>query len=138
MPIGSQCHMHVTHDVSHQHSLREPKSAHACLASVRSDSCVHTCCESAVQQAVETGDTKAASRHSKLKTKECRYSLPMDALVKGFKQKLALEKFREDCIRGETQACEVSSLQDMPILMLRQKMLDVSRAEVACLLVPSF
>ena len=44
--------------------------------------------------AKETGDESKASYESKMKTKMCRFSLPIQSLCKGIEEKLTLEKFR--------------------------------------------
>eukprot|EP00972_Heterocapsa_arctica_P055959 8253613-Heterocapsa_arctica.AAC.1 len=41
----------------------------------------------AQRQAIRDGDDRRASHESKIKTKECRYSVPTDALIKAYKQK---------------------------------------------------
>ena len=73
------------------------------------------------------GEDKNVSHHSKLKTKECRYALPIDAMVKGFDQKVHLEEYRQACIakaKVDQDQDVVTALPNMPILALRQRVID--------------
>lgn len=49
----------------------------------------------AQRDAKACGDEKRASFESKVKTKECRYSVPVDALCKAIQQKEVLESYRK-------------------------------------------
>ncbi len=47
------------------------------------------------REAKEVGDEKTASFESKVKTKECRYACPVDALCKAIEQKLILDRYHD-------------------------------------------
>ena len=81
----------------------------------------------AQRDATNAKDHNMASHHSKTKTKECRYSVPVDALMKGFRQKRLLEKYRSSVM--ETAAKEgnpdiAQAVKDMCIMALRQRAID--------------
>ena len=79
------------------------------------------------RQAANQRDCKTASGFSKIKTKECRYSVPVDALKKGFAQKIALEKYRATVLENAQQAEDnavLEAVRPMSILALRQRALD--------------
>lgn len=91
---------------------------------------------SANQRAAKArGDQRVASFESKVKTKECRYSNPIDALCKGVEQKVALEKFRrikldETAAAGRTKAHETwlyKSILDVRLALLAAGQRDVAR-----------
>ena len=77
--------------------------------------------------AAKRGEHGQASHYSKVNTKECRYSVPVDALKKGFAQKVALEKYRAQVIMKAKEAGQpavVEAVGEMCILALRQRALD--------------
>ena len=81
----------------------------------------------AQKKAKAAGDHRVASHQSKIKTKQCRYSVPFDAIIKGFRQKHALEKYREEQLAlPENTGNEgiKNALRTMNILALRQRAID--------------
>lgn len=81
----------------------------------------------AQRQAIRDGDDHAASHESKIKTKECRYSVPADALMKAFRQKMELERYRAEVIqqaRADGEEAVADAVAEMSILALRQRVMD--------------
>ena len=81
--------------------------------------------------AMAENDRGLASHESKQKTKECRYSCPVDALIKAFKQKAELEKYRAKRIieanaAGRQELAEL--IAECTILALRQDCIDKDEA----------
>ena len=89
--------------------------------------------------AAKRGDYGKASHSSKLKTKEFRYSVHVDALKKGFKQKIALEEYRQKVITiadEKGQHAVVEAVSTMCILALRDRVLDKDPELAKSMLLP--
>ena len=84
----------------------------------------------AQRDAKSKGDERRASFESKVKTKECRYAVPVDSLRKAIGQKLALEQYRKSKVDGSTENKEMYAWLSKDILELRELLLqtDAPRA----------
>ena len=74
--------------------------------------------------AKESGNDKEASREAKLKTKQCRYATPIDAFLKAFAQKAALDEYRQKQIEQAEGDNVKGVLEGMAIMALRQRVID--------------
>lgn len=88
----------------------------------------------AQREASKLGDTATASLESKLKTKECRFSLAVDVLMKGFEQKARLDLYKEQALTeamaaGRHDVAEV--LEGSSIMAIRQRVIDKAEAAEA-------
>ncbi|CAK0839800.1 unnamed protein product [Prorocentrum cordatum] len=79
--------------------------------------------------AKQCGNDKEASREAKLKTKQRRYATPIDAFLKAVAQKADLDKYRQEQIAAAEGDAVRSVLEGMPIMALRQRVIDKNPAE---------
>ncbi len=87
----------------------------------------------AQRQAKKDRQPKEAAFRSKVKTKECRYAVPTDALAKAITQRLALEKYRKLKTEAAPTTKEARRWLMKNILELREELLRNDSEQAAAL-----